>query len=109
MPLRTAQAAMRQSDPLLTSPLVPVLVPTSGKPGVLQSIIDKVASEAGKIGERGTIAVSACGVKRKDPLTKAVNGSVQSGRLDLNQRPLGPEPSALARLSYAPELYLVVR
>ena len=26
----------------------------------------------------------------------------KSGRLDLNQRPLGPEPSALARLSYAP-------
>ncbi len=26
----------------------------------------------------------------------------QSGRLDLNQRPLGPEPSALARLSHAP-------
>ena len=28
---------------------------------------------------------------------------VKSGRLDLNQRPLGPEPSALARLSYAPK------
>ncbi len=27
---------------------------------------------------------------------------VQSGRLDSNQRPLGPEPSALARLSHAP-------
>ena len=25
-----------------------------------------------------------------------------SGRLDLNQRPLGPEPSALAGLSHAP-------
>ena len=31
--------------------------------------------------------------------------SSKSGRLELNQRPLGPEPSALARLSYAP-LYL---
>ena len=29
-------------------------------------------------------------------------GFRKSGRLDLNQRPLGPEPSALARLSYAP-------
>ena len=28
--------------------------------------------------------------------------SVKSGREDLNFRPLGPEPSALARLSYAP-------
>ena len=27
---------------------------------------------------------------------------IRSGRLDLNQRPLGPEPSALARLSHAP-------
>jgi hypothetical protein len=26
----------------------------------------------------------------------------QSGRLDLNQRPHGPEPCALAKLSYAP-------
>ena len=30
------------------------------------------------------------------------NGGRWSGRLDLNQRPLGPEPSALARLSHAP-------
>jgi hypothetical protein len=29
-------------------------------------------------------------------------GNVKSGRLDLNQRPLRPERSALARLSYAP-------
>ena len=27
---------------------------------------------------------------------------VHSGRQDLNLRPLGPEPSALAKLSYAP-------
>ena len=29
-----------------------------------------------------------------------------SGRLDSNQRPLGPEPSALTKLSYAPKLIL---
>lgn len=28
---------------------------------------------------------------------------IESGREDSNLRPLGPEPSALARLSYAPE------
>jgi hypothetical protein len=27
----------------------------------------------------------------------------ESGRVDLNHRPLGPEPSALSKLSYAPE------
>src|SRR5260370_35122092 len=27
----------------------------------------------------------------------------QSGRLDSNQRPFGPEPNALAKLSYAPD------
>ena len=29
---------------------------------------------------------------------------VKSGRLDLNQRPLRPERSALSKLSYAPSL-----
>ena len=32
----------------------------------------------------------------------------KSGRLDLNQRPLGPEPSALARLSYAPRRQILI-
>ena len=32
-----------------------------------------------------------------------------SGRLDLNQRPLRPERSALSKLSYAPRLVLVKR
>ena len=31
-----------------------------------------------------------------------------SGRLDSNQRPLGPEPSALAELSYAPGFPITV-
>jgi hypothetical protein len=30
------------------------------------------------------------------------NRPTESGRLDSNQRPLGPEPSTLAKLSYAP-------
>jgi hypothetical protein len=90
------------TDDSTLSPLVPPLVPTTGKPWVLQSIIDKVASDAKKIGNAGSVAVSAYPVKRKNPPTTAVNGSSKSGRLDLNQRPLGPEPSALARLSYAP-------
>jgi len=39
--------------------------------------------------------VSPDDVKRKEPLSSADNGSSKSGRLDLNQRPLRPERSAL--------------
>ena len=35
-------------------------------------------------------------------MSKDVVNSGKSGRLDLNQRPLRPERSALAKLSYAP-------
>ncbi len=48
------------------------------------------------------IAGSADAVKTKKPLTTPVNGRLESGRLDSNQRPHGPEPCALAKLSYAP-------
>ena len=74
------------TDHSTPSPLVPLLVPTSGKPGVLQSIIDKVASAAGKIGERGTVAISAYAVKENNPLTTAVNGLQQ-------ERETGFEPA----------------
>ena len=72
---------LRQRRP----PLVPLLVPASGKPGVLQSIIDKAASAARKIGERGTVAVSAYAVKENNPLTTAVNGlrKVERRRVEL--------------------------
>jgi hypothetical protein len=33
----------------------------------------------------------------------------QSGRADLNRRPLGPEPSALAELSHAPKILQVTK
>ncbi len=36
------------------------------------------------------------------------DGPSKSGRLDLNQRPLRPERSALARLSYAPNCLLAL-
>src|SRR5207249_5086452 len=52
--------------------------------------------------QSGRLAVSGVPVKRKNPLTTDVNGSQESGRLDSNQRPHGPEPCALAKLSYAP-------
>jgi hypothetical protein len=55
-------------------PLVPTLVPTRGKTRTLQSILDKVASEAHK--SRATAAVDPSGyaVKQNSPLTTAVNG-----------------------------------
>ena len=67
-------------------PLVPVLVPTSGKPRTLQSILDKIATEAERIGEGRAVAASAYPVKRKDPLTTAVCGSSLWAALDSNQR-----------------------
>ncbi len=54
--------------------LAPVLAPTTGKTSTLQSTIDKVASEAVRSRASATVAASACVVKRKDPLTSAVNG-----------------------------------
>jgi integrase len=95
-------ASATGTDNSTPSPLVPVLVPTTGKPCITLAILDKTTDNRGEGRKAGAVAVSAYPVKRKDPLTTAVNGPCKSGRLDLNQRPLGPEPSALARLSYAP-------
>jgi len=63
------------TDDLTASPLVPTLVPTSGKPCILGSILDKATRTKGEAAEAGAVAVSAYLVKRKDPLTRAVNGS----------------------------------
>ena len=41
--------------------------------------------------------------KEKINRGKKKKKSSESGRGDLNSRPLGPEPSALARLRYAPK------
>lgn len=73
------------TDDKTPSPLVPVLVPTSGKRCKLWSILDKAAGKGGEAAEGGTVAASAYLVKRKDPLTTAVNGSGQVGvtRLEL--------------------------
>jgi len=62
------------TDDLTPSPLVPVLVPTAGKPCILGAILDKVTADTAKIGKAVAAAVSACPVKRKSPLTTAVNG-----------------------------------
>ncbi len=75
-PQREAVAASATgTDDLTTSSLVPTLVPTSGKPCTLVSILDLITTNGGKSKNAGTVAVSAYPVKRKDPLTIAVNGS----------------------------------
>jgi len=78
------------TDDLPPSPLVPTLVPTSGKPCILGSILDKVTGAADEAGEPAAVAVSACPVNRKSPLTTAVNG-LRSER----ETGLGPATSSL--------------
>jgi hypothetical protein len=67
--------------------LAPTLALTDDKRGAVLSIAGKV----NKGEELDSLAVSVVGVKRKDSLTSAVNESCESGREDLNLRPLGPE------------------
>jgi integrase len=77
------------------SPLVPVLVPTTGKSSTWQSILDRATSNRGEAAEAGAVAVSAYPVKRKDPLTTPVNGSSEWAAPGSNWRPLPCEDSAL--------------
>ncbi len=71
----------------IPSPLVPVLVPTTGKPCILGSILDKVTAEAEKPRATDGVAASACLLKRKDPLTTTVNGPCVRGRRESNPQP----------------------
>ena len=59
--------------------------PTTGKTSILETILDNVTAERGKIQNNGAVAVSAYLVKSKDPLTNAVNGlpPVGATRLEL--------------------------
>ena len=70
------------TDDLTPSPLVP----TSGKPCILGSTLDRVTDTTGESTEAGTVAASAYPVKGKSPLTIAVNGLHQ-------ERAKGFEPS----------------
>lgn len=82
--------------------LVPTLVPDSDKPAIFGVISDNQAESGASSGGAGRIAVTRYPGNRKASLTTTASEAFQSGREDLNFRPLGPEPSALARLSYAP-------
>ena len=110
LPLNTERQSMREvakatgTDDLPTSPLAPVLAPNPDFPCKSESFTVKSTGEreAGK-GSRSLSATSSP-VKQNNPLTIAVNGLRQSGRQDLNLRPSGPKPDALAKLSYAPDV-----
>jgi len=62
------------TDDLTACQFAPKFAPTVGKPLTLQSIVDRTASAAAETADATTLAASACQVKRKDPLTIAVNG-----------------------------------
>ena len=74
------------TDDSMGSPLVPTLVLTTGKRETLQSIMDKIATAGEKSSAADAVDVTACVVKRKDPLTTAVTGL-------LEERQKGFEPS----------------
>ena len=62
------------TDDSTASPFAPAFAPTTGKTGTLQSIMDKIASAGEKSSDAEAVDVSACPVKRNNPLTTAVNG-----------------------------------
>ncbi len=57
-----------------------------GKRGTLGAIADNVAADRGGKADAGTLAVSRCGDKRKDPLSTTGNGSLDWAMTDSNRR-----------------------
>ena len=83
------------TDDLTPSPLAPTLAPTTGKTGALQSIMDKIASAGRELSGAEPVAVSACPVKRNNPLTTGVNGlhQVERRRVELPTSALRKYPT----------------
>ncbi len=67
-------------------PLVPTLVPTTGKTCTLAAILDKITTNGGDGKKANTLAASAYPVNRKDPLTTLVNRSGMWAAQDSNLR-----------------------
>ena len=112
LPLDTVRQSMREgailkatgTDDLPQSSLAPVLAPTSDFSCTTVSFPDKTAGNRKHAEATRSLDVTSIPVKQKNPLTTAVNGFPKSGRQDLNLRPSGPKPDALAKLSYAPDV-----
>src|SRR4051812_32326341 len=66
------------------------------------SFVGKAYTSEDDSSKNGWLDVRSRSVNEKDPLTSPVSGSMVSGQEDSNLRPHGPEPCALAKLSYAP-------
>ncbi len=135
VPLRTAQAAMRHSDPSLTAnvytdpqlldvagahdslpvlsldaqaterqratgttasaTLAPMLAPGSGQKGHSVGSTGRSRQDSPQNRPDPHTGVSAFKCNEKRPLSSPDNGRLESGRQDLNLRPLRPEHSAL--------------
>ena len=82
--------------------LAPQLAPKPDKSGASKGIADKstcVHTET-KGGRQKSVSADSVNIKQASSITD--NALLQSGRQDLNLRPLRPERSALAKLSYSP-------
>jgi len=100
----TERIALRATgtDDYRLSSLAPPLAPTPDESSKSWSSPDKTAGDDRSRVGRPRDVVSDAAAKEKRSLTTEVNERQKSGRHDLNMRPLRPERSALARLSYAP-------
>ena len=68
------------------SRFAPKFAPTAGQTSTLQPTLDKNASESTKPEATVALAVSACSVKTKEPLSPADNGSSEWAMTDSNRR-----------------------
>jgi integrase len=123
---RTAQAAMRHSDISLTMGTYtdPALLdvrqamerlpslfdsrpptktpPTGGNPGHTGALADKNGRELVNMVASGTTSENPMKPYEKAPVTSPDITGAESGRRDLNPRPLAPQASALAKLRHGP-------
>jgi integrase len=108
LPLNAGQSDIAESaratgtNGLRQCSLAPTLAPTSDKRVQKPSSAVKTAGVTLGMNGRGGVDVTSEKDKRREPLTRAVNGSRMSGRLDSNQRPPEPHSGALAKLRHAP-------
>ena len=83
-----------------------MLVPTTGKPCILGSILDKVDRREWGSRAAGAVAVSACPVKRNNPLTTAVNGLSTRAGDGTRTRDIQLGKLVLYQLSYSRKVLL---